>query len=112
MITYCFDLDGTLCTNTEGEYEKAKPYINSIGALNQLYEQGHTILIQTARGFTTGVDWRILTEKQLNEWGIKYHQLHFNKASAHVYVDDKAINAYIWQESAKDPLHLLKGYIS
>ena len=24
---YCFDIDGTICTNTDGDYEKAKPYL-------------------------------------------------------------------------------------
>jgi phosphoglycolate phosphatase-like HAD superfamily hydrolase len=111
MTTYCFDLDGTLCSNTEGSYEDAAPFLEAIGSLNQLYAQGHTIFIQTARGFTTGIDWRALTEKQLSEWGVNYHQLHFNKVTAQVYIDDKGVNAFSWQQSKEDPLALLKGYV-
>ena len=30
MKTYVFDIDGTICTNTNGEYENAEPFINNI----------------------------------------------------------------------------------
>lgn len=98
MTTYCFDLDGTLCTNTEGDYERAAPIADAISAVNRLYANGHTILIQTARGFSTGINWLELTKKQLKDWGVNYHELHFNKVSANVYIDDKAINIKQWQK--------------
>ena len=37
-LTYCFDLDGTLCTNTEGGYENAAPCPRAIEVVNRLYE--------------------------------------------------------------------------
>ena len=43
-MTYCFDLDGTLCTNTEGEYESAVPFPERINEVKKLYDAGHTIL--------------------------------------------------------------------
>ena len=50
--------------------------------------------MMTARGATTGIDWSKLTEKQLNSWGLKYHELIMNqKPYGDIYVDDKAINA-------------------
>jgi hydroxymethylpyrimidine pyrophosphatase-like HAD family hydrolase len=90
--TYCFDFDGTLCTNTEGDYENAKPLHERIEKVNKLYEQGHRIIIFTARGTVTKINWKELTEKQANEWGIKYHELLFGKPAANYYVDDKGIN--------------------
>jgi hypothetical protein len=89
---YCFDLDGTLCTNTEGEYESAVPFQGRISKVNALYEEGNNILIYTARGTVTGIDWRKLTEKQLSLWGVKYHELRLGKPFADVYIDDRAIS--------------------
>lgn len=92
-MTYCFDLDGTLCTNTEGEYNKAEPFLDRISVVNNLYDLGNTILIDTARGSTTKIDWYELTEKQLKEWGVKYHQLRVGiKLNFDILVDDKCIN--------------------
>lgn len=91
--TYCFDLDGTLCTNTEGSYENAMPFANRISVVNRLYEEGNSIVIDTARGSTTGIDWFSLTESQLKEWGVKYNELRVGqKPFAHHYIDDKGIN--------------------
>jgi len=95
-MIYCFDVDGTLCTNTDGEYEKAEPYPNVIAQVNALYDGGHRIILHTARGSTTGIDWCTLTEQQLQTWGVRYHELRFGKPYADVYVDDKAINSRQW----------------
>ena len=47
-MTYVFDIDGTICTNSHGEYEKAKPIYDRISKVNQLYDLGNTIIFQTA----------------------------------------------------------------
>ena len=92
-MIYCFDLDGTLCTNTEGEYSKASPYLDRIDIVNSLYDSGNTILIDTARGSTTKINWYELTENQLKEWGIKYHTLRVGvKLNFDILIDDKCIN--------------------
>jgi len=91
-MVFCFDIDGTICTNTEGDYKKAMPFKNIIEKINRLYDEGNTIIFLTARGSTTGIDWREVTETQLNSWGVRYHKLYFNKPSADIYIDDKAIN--------------------
>lgn len=95
-MIYCFDIDGTLCTNTEGEYESSKPMQDRIAAVNRLFDDGHEILLLTARGSTTGIDWRQTTEAQLAAWGVKYHRLYFGKPTADLYIDDKAINDKTW----------------
>jgi 2-polyprenyl-3-methyl-5-hydroxy-6-metoxy-1,4-benzoquinol methylase len=102
-MIYCFDIDGTLCTNTEGDYERAEPDHSNIDRVNSLYQAGDRILLYTARGATTGIDWRSLTEKQLNQWGVKYHALYMGKPTADVYVDDKAINMRDWFRERRSP---------
>lgn len=90
--TYCFDLDGTLCTNTEGDYDLARPFPERIRKVNELFQEGNQILIFTARGTMTGIDWRKLTELQLDQWGVKYHNLALDKPFAHVYIDDRGVS--------------------
>tara|TARA_R110002020_G_scaffold279009_1_gene494405 strand:+ start:80 stop:385 length:306 start_codon:yes stop_codon:yes gene_type:complete len=90
---YVFDIDGTICTNTNGDYEKALPFQEIVDKINELYKSGNTIKMMTARGSTTGIDWTDLTARQLELWGVKYHELIMNKKPhADVFVDDKAIN--------------------
>ncbi len=96
-MIYCFDLDGTLCTNTNGDYEMAEPFKDIIAQVNSLYNTGHRIIVYTARGSTTAIDWRGLTEDQLSSWGVKYHELFFGKPYADVYVDDKASDVSLWK---------------
>lgn len=96
MIKYCFDIDGTLCTNTDGDYEQAQPFFDAINDVNRLFDSGHDIFLYTARGTTTGIDWRGVTEKQLAGWGVRYHQLFLGKPTADIYIDDKARNAADW----------------
>ena len=90
MKIYCFDLDGTLCTNTEGKYLEAEPIFERINQVNLLFNQGNQIIIFTARGTVTGIDWREVTLGQLAKWKVNYHELKLGKPFAHVYVDDRA----------------------
>lgn len=107
--TLCFDIDGTLCTNTEGKYDQAKPYPQNISKLNQLYKTGHQIILHTARGTTTGLNWKRLTQRQLSRWGVKYHSLVFGKPSADLYFDDKSVGLFDWL-SSKSLVSLLKKF--
>lgn len=96
-MIYCFDLDGTLCVDTNGQYEKAKPIIERVNIVNNLYDNGNTIIIETARGSVTKKDWYEITETQLIKWGVKYHSLRVgNKIYADYYIDDKGINDKIF----------------
>ena len=90
-MIYCFDLDGTLCTNTNGDYYNAKPFIDRINKLNDLYNLNNKIIINTARGSSTGIDWYDFTKNQLQSWGIKYHQLFVGKK---IEADLKSIWSY------------------
>ncbi len=96
-ITYVFDIDGTICTLSGGIYEEAKPIRQRIEKINELFNQGHTIILNTARGMGRTKNnallaenlFRDLTEKQLNDWGVKYHKLFLGKPSGDIYIDDK-----------------------
>ena len=92
-----FDLDGTLCNNTDGEYELAAPIVERISKVNELYDEGNHITIFTARGMGRFLGdsskarkaFEVLTRNQLNAWGVKYHDLILGKPSADIYIDDK-----------------------
>lgn len=100
-MVYCFDLDGTLCSQTyDKKYMEAVPFGNAIEAVNKLYDEGHTIIIDTARGSTSGIDWSAKTAEQLKSWGLKYHKLIVGKKThADIFIDDKSINAKDWRDS-------------
>lgn len=91
MTIYCFDIDQTICTTEDTDYFGASPIRERIKKINLLFAEGHTIKLLTARGSKTGIDWRELTEFQLAEWGVNFHELHLTKPFADFYIDDKAI---------------------
>ena len=99
-MTYVIDIDGTICTNTYGDYEKAEPYENRIKAINQLYDEGNKIVFLTARGMGRSGNssgyahaaFYELTSQQLKSWGVKYHKLFLGKPAGDVYIDDKGMN--------------------
>ncbi len=89
-VVYAIDLDGTLCSQNEDNYGDAEPYLKRIEWVNKMFAQGHKIKIYTARGATSGKNWREFTEAQLHMWGVKYHELITNKPHFDVLIDDKA----------------------
>jgi branched-subunit amino acid aminotransferase/4-amino-4-deoxychorismate lyase len=97
--TIVFDLDGTLCTNTFGEYERAEPHPWAIERVNQLAAAGYRIVILTARGSATGIDWEECTHEQLARWGVRYDELRLGKPSGDVYVDDRAVHTDSWRRA-------------
>jgi len=99
VITYCFDLDNTICNTVEKQYSNATPYVEVIDKINKLYDAGNKIIIFTARGGTSKIDYRDLTLSQLTTWNVKFHELiDKNKPHFDVLIDDKAINAKTWRE--------------
>lgn len=98
-MIYCFDLDGTICTSVQkSQYEKAVPDRIVVDEINRLYDEGNIIKIMTARGCVSGIDHTLLTEKQLKDWGVKYHELLMNiKPHADWFIDDKGIHVSEWK---------------
>ena len=96
-MTFVFDIDGTICTITNGDYSLAEPLRDRIEAINKLYLEGNTIIFHTARGMGRSNNSQIFanrkfkkfTQKQLDNWGVKYHKLFMGKPSGDIYVDDK-----------------------
>ena len=96
-LTYVFDIDGTLCSLTNGKYEDAVPFKNRIEVGNDLFYKGHIIILNTARGMgrtknnqlLSNEMFREITENQLESWDVKYHKLFMGKPSGDVYIDDK-----------------------
>ena len=89
-LTFVVDVDGVVASLTPGnDYTLAEPLGETISAVNALYEKGHRIVMFTARGSATGIDWRKTTEDQFARWGLRYHELHFGKPAADYYIDDR-----------------------
>jgi hypothetical protein len=86
------DIDGTICSNTNGDYHSAVPFENRIKHFNKLFEEGHEIHYWTARGSNTGIDWTTLTTQQFFNWKVKYTRLTMHKPTYDIWIDDKAIN--------------------
>jgi len=84
------DIDGTICTIAR-PYSEVKPRYEQIEKINKLFDEGNQIVYYTARGASSGVDYSDLTEKQLKEWGCKYHTLRMNhKPDYDLFICDKS----------------------
>ncbi len=93
MVIYV-DVDETICdTPVSRIYTDSIPIKSNIDMVNKLYNQGHTIVYWTARGTLTNINWFELTQKQLNKWGCKYHELRMGKPVYDLFIDDKNLNA-------------------
>jgi hypothetical protein len=100
-LTIAVDIDHTLIDSSDNVYTfEPKPIQSMIEFVNQLYDQGHTIILYTARGMGSMAGQAHLiphafyekTKKQLDEVGVKYHHLVFGKIHYDYFIDDKAWN--------------------
>ena len=99
MKTIYVDIDETICSTPENrEYSKSVPIKERIEKINQLYNDGNTIIYWTARGTGSGKDWRKVTEKQFDDWGVKYHELKFKKPMYDLFIDDKNLSTEDWMK--------------
>jgi hypothetical protein len=90
---YCFDLDNTICRTQGSDYKNSSPYKNRIEKINKLFDDNNTIIIDTARGSVTGIDWYEFTNEQLKKWGLKFNILRTGiKFNADFYIDDKSLS--------------------
>ena len=95
------DLDGTICPIKEaGEsYENLKPLPQAAERIRELRDQGHYIIILTARNMKTcqsnlGKVMKNVgrtTLEWLDKYGIEYDEIYFGKPNAEIYIDDRAI---------------------
>lgn len=101
---FCFDLDNTLVTYPEvkGDYSTVKPIEKNINYLRFLHNQGHEIIIHTARRMKTHngsvgrlqADIGRVTFDTLDKFDIPYNEIYFGKPYADFYIDDLAISAF------------------
>mgnify|MGYP003301366117 CR=1 FL=1 len=114
-MNYCFDLDGTICNtpviNDKPAYHEANPIPFMVEQVNRLFNDGHKIIIMTARGRGSGKNWTDWTIKQLDMWGVKYHELEpmFHKPTADLFIDDKGINVEDWKKTLPPKKGIIAG---
>lgn len=99
---FCFDLDNTLVTypKVPNDYRTVEPIYETINYLKKLKENGHTIIIYTARRMRThggnvgGViaDIGQITLDTLSKFEIPFDEIYFGKPYAHFYIDDLMID--------------------
>lgn len=104
-LRICFDLDNTLVTypTIAGDYSTVKPIDCNLSLLRKLKNEGHEIIIYTARRMKTHngnvgkviKDIASVTIDTLEKLNIDYDELIFGKPIADIYIDDRAINPYI-----------------
>ncbi len=104
----CIDLDGTICElRKQGEsYADVLPKPGAADFLQRLHEQGHVIIIHTARNMQTQghnigkvmksvgritLDW-------LERHGIHYDEIYFGKPNASLTIDDRSIRFEGWDK--------------
>jgi len=96
--TIVVDFDDTLSFTLNRDWTNGIPNLPLIEKLNNLYDQGWTIIIQTARGNISCATrseadkkYRQQIETWLTKHNVKYSELSFDKLLAVYYIDDKGI---------------------
>ncbi len=105
-LRWIFDLDQTLVSlpRIKNNYSTVEPLNDKIKFVRYLYDNGHYIIIYTARHMKTcNGDVELakqkigkITEDTLQKFGIPYHELIYGKPYGDVYVDDKSTNPLHW----------------
>lgn len=93
------DYDDTISITTTRDWTNAEPIWPVINKVNTLYDKGWEVWIVTARGqLSCKGDWEAADKKYregitkwLNKYGVKFHELRFEKYLASYYIDDKAL---------------------
>lgn len=113
------DLDHTLCIpKTGNSYEKyglADPIPRMIDLVNKLYDEGHTVVIYTARRMLTHdgdivaviEDIGEITNTWLKEHGVKFHYIQYGKLYFDVLIDDKGVRP----EELGQSEHILRTFL-
>jgi capsule biosynthesis phosphatase len=110
--TIICDFDDTLAFTHNRDWANAVPNLPLIEKLNNLYDQGWTIIVLTARGNLScktreeaDVKYRHQIETWLSDNNVKYTELSFAKRLAALYIDDKNLRPDEFVEKFKqEPL--------
>ena len=94
-----FDIDNTIVLFDDNrDYVNFKPDTEIVDMINKLYDDGHTIILYTARGMTSCGPNKISIEivppliENLSKIGLKYHELVTHKISYDFLIDDKTLS--------------------
>jgi CMP-N,N'-diacetyllegionaminic acid synthase len=92
-MTFCFDIDGVIMNIVpDNDYSLSTPIIENVALINYLFSKDHRIILYTARGSLTKINWENLTKQQLKDCKLMYHEIIFNKPAADYYIDDRLIS--------------------
>ncbi len=93
MKSFSIDIDGVIGVETkitDFSYDNLinnRVYSNTIEKINQLFDNGNTIILNTARPSKA----RENTIKWLKKNNVKFHKLVMDKPECDYYIDDRAI---------------------
>ena len=116
----CIDIDGVLASfKKEGQtYADVDPIEGSVEVLKMWKEQGHYLILHTARHMKT-CDGNVgkviakvgqITIDWLDKHGFVYDELLFGKPWAEVYIDDNAFRFSSWEDLKGDAEKVLPQY--
>jgi len=91
-MIFCFDLDGVINRTPDDlpppeKFRVFRPNWGVILAMHRLKEEGHKIIIYTARH----PEDKDITLEFLRDFNVPYDEIIFGKPYADVYVDDRAM---------------------
>ncbi|MCB0428575.1 MAG: capsular biosynthesis protein [Flavobacteriales bacterium] len=108
----CIDLDGVIAQlkDTGESYAEVRPVEGAIEKIRALKENGHYIIIYTARHMKTcegNVGKVVMKQGKVTlEWlekqGVPYDEIYFGKPWADVYIDDNAVRFNTWDDIRAD----------
>ena len=91
-LRVCFDIENTLVTGPRvaGDYSSCEPIAENIATCRALYEQGHTIILQSSRGMdahkgnasAAAAEVAAATLASLAKLQIPYHEIDFGTPHA------------------------------
>jgi capsule biosynthesis phosphatase len=111
------DLDGTICTLKQNNQTYADVLVKpgAVEFINKLKQDGHYIIIQTARNMATcesnmgkvikNVGKVTLDWLEKNE--VAYDEIYFGKPNANLYIDDRAFRFEDWNKMSAEELEML-----
>jgi len=112
----CVDIDDTISFTLNRDWANAKPNLQLISKLNDLYDSGWEIWYVTARGSLSCKTRSEAEEKYrpiildwFSKYNVKYTGLSFNKILASYYIDDKSFKP---EEFSKLDIEVLGGGLS
>lgn len=116
--TIVVDFDDTLALTKTREWSSATPNTPLINKLNNLFDKGWDIHVVTARGqlscngdcAAADLKYRDQITKWLNDHGVKFTSLSFQKKLAAYYIDDKGCTPEHFVENFVERVQLRGGW--